>query len=389
MHYIFLYVKIIYVKTLNKRVKIKNKKLKQKQMKENNIENIDILENIDLSALYSENTDNTNNIIENINENDSYIKELEMSLEQEISQIDISTISNNNAVENSTSDIDTTKNEIAWEDILKNVITKNNNTKIKRNNFVSGIVFLSKYILTSSLIFWVLLVSTNYSAYLSVAKSYIFKWELENKQQALISSVEASSIKDKYAEEKLKQIETETWEIDSELSINKMKKSQDKENINLDIEITPYENRIVIPKIWKNVPLLDIKNRNIDGQKELNNIFMQELENGVIRYPGSAKPWQEWTSFIFWHSSNFPWIKWDYNDVFALLDKVVYNDEIVVYYWQEKYTYKIREKKVITPGDVSVLERNKKKSEITLMTCRPIWTTLNRLIVVWELIEKK
>lgn len=358
-------------------------------MKENNIENIDILENIDLSALYSENTDNTNNIIENINENDSYIKELEMSLEQEISQIDISTISNNNAVENSTSDIDTTKNEIAWEDILKNVITKNNNTKIKRNNFVSGIVFLSKYILTSSLIFWVLLVSTNYSAYLSVAKSYIFKWELENKQQALISSVEASSIKDKYAEEKLKQIETETWEIDSELSINKMKKSQDKENINLDIEITPYENRIVIPKIWKNVPLLDIKNRNIDGQKELNNIFMQELENGVIRYPGSAKPWQEWTSFIFWHSSNFPWIKWDYNDVFALLDKVVYNDEIVVYYWQEKYTYKIREKKVITPGDVSVLERNKKKSEITLMTCRPIWTTLNRLIVVWELIEKK
>ncbi|MDD2871078.1 MAG: sortase, partial [Candidatus Gracilibacteria bacterium] len=337
-------------------------------MKENNIENIDILENIDLSALYSENTDNTNTIIENINENDSYIKELEMSLEQEISQIDISTISNNNAVENSTSDIDTTKNEIAGEDILKNVITKNNNTKIKRNNFVSGIVFLSKYILTSSLIFGVLLVSTNYSAYLSVAKSYIFKGELENKQQALISSVEASSIKDKYAEEKLKQIETETGEIDSELSINKMKKSQDKENINLDIEITPYENRIVIPKIGKNVPLVDIKNRNIDGQKELNNIFMQELENGVIRYPGSAKPGQEGTSFIFGHSSNFPWIKGDYNDVFALLDKVVYNDEIVVYYGQEKYTYKIREKKVITPGDVSVLERNKKKSEITLMT---------------------
>ncbi|MDD2870924.1 MAG: sortase, partial [Candidatus Gracilibacteria bacterium] len=63
--------------------------------------------------------------------------------------------------------------------------------------------------------------------------------------------------------------------------------------------------------------------------------------------------------------------------------------EIVVYYGQEKYTYKIREKKVITPGDVSVLERNKKKSEITLMTCRPIGTTLNRLIVVGELIEKK
>ena len=53
----------------------------------------------------------------------------------------------------------------------------------------------------------------------------------------------------------------------------------------------------------------------------------------------------------------------------------------------KKYTYKIREKKVITPWDVSVLERNQDKSEITLMTCWPIGTTLNRLIVTWELVE--
>jgi LPXTG-site transpeptidase (sortase) family protein len=37
---------------------------------------------------------------------------------------------------------------------------------------------------------------------------------------------------------------------------------------------------------------------------------------------------------------------------------------------------------------VSVLERNKKKSEITLMTCWPIGTTLNRLIVTGELVEE-
>jgi len=38
-----------------------------------------------------------------------------------------------------------------------------------------------------------------------------------------------------------------------------------------------------------------------------------------------------------------------YNDVFALLDKVVFDDVVIVYYNQKKYTYKIREKKVITP----------------------------------------
>jgi hypothetical protein len=33
------------------------------------------------------------------------------------------------------------------------------------------------------------------------------------------------------------------------MSIRKMKKEENKKNINLDIEITPYENRIIIPKI--------------------------------------------------------------------------------------------------------------------------------------------
>jgi sortase (surface protein transpeptidase) len=36
---------------------------------------------------------------------------------------------------------------------------------------------------------------------------------------------------------------------------------------------------------------------------------MKELEKGIIRYPGSAKPGENGSSFIFGHSSNFPWIK--------------------------------------------------------------------------------
>jgi LPXTG-site transpeptidase (sortase) family protein len=115
---------------------------------------------------------------------------------------------------------------------------------------------------------------------------------------------------------------------------------------------------------------------------------MQELEKWVIRYPWSVKPWQDWTTFIFGHSSNFPWIKWDYNDVFALLDKVSYDDDIIIYYWQKKYTYRIKEKKVVSPWDVSILKRDKNRAELSLMTCRPIWTTLNRLIVTWELLDE-
>lgn len=285
-----------------------------------------------------------------------------------------------------------TKQKVEEEELILKQRTEKRKNKSKKIYLLSSIIFFSKYLITSCLIFAVLLVTTNYSAYINIAKSYIYSGQMEESSQRLVSSVEAASIKEKYSEEIIKKIDEENliWknEIDNKLSLNTLKKNEDKKDINLSVEITPYSNRVIIPKIWKNIPLIDIANRNIEWQNELNDIFMKELENWIIRYPWSAKPWDDWTSFIFWHSSNFPWIKWDYNDVFALLDNVSYDDEIIVYYWQEKYKYRVKEKKVITPWDTSVLWKNKDKSEVTLMTCWPIWTTLNRLIVTWELIEE-
>jgi LPXTG-site transpeptidase (sortase) family protein len=116
---------------------------------------------------------------------------------------------------------------------------------------------------------------------------------------------------------------------------------------------------------------------------------MDELKDWVVRYPGTAKPGEIWNSFIFWHSSNFPWVTWDYNQVFALIDKITYWDEIIVYYWQKKYKYIVREKKVISPNNVSLLKnRGKGKSELTIMSCWPIWTALNRMIIIGELVKE-
>ncbi len=272
------------------------------------------------------------------------------------------------------------KKEINY--IYEIIVNEKTKSKEKQNMVLSWFIFLIKYITTSSVIFWVLLVTTNYSAYMNIAKSYVMKEEVEKTTSRLLNSVEAAKISDVVAEK----VEEEKEE--EKLSIKKYKKELDNKEINLDIEIAPYTNRVIIPKIWKNIPLLDVKNRNIEWQNELNDIFMKELEKGIIRYPGSALPWEDWVSFIFGHSSNLPWMKWDYNNVFATLDQVQFWDEVIVYYGQEKYTYKIREKKVIKPGDVSVLKRNNDKSEISIMTCWPIWTTLNRLIVTWELVKK-
>lgn len=265
-------------------------------------------------------------------------------------------------------------------------------TQIKKTStYKTWAIFIGKYILTSSLIFMVLLVTTNYHAYYNIVKSYVYQEEFQNTTEWLINSVQAASIKTKYQDQistTKRMIEKDKTQITEEHSIEKLVSVVNKEDMAMNIEITPYENRVVIPKIWENIPLLDIKNRAISWEEELNDIFMEELEKWIIRYPGSAKPGEDGNTFIFGHSSNFPWIKWDYNSIFALLDKVAYGDDVVIYYEQKKYMYKITEKKVISPGDISILERNHDKPELTLMTCWPIGTTLNRLIVTGELIEE-
>lgn len=270
--------------------------------------------------------------------------------------------------------------------IYQTIITEENKKIKKKISLVSSFIFTVKYLTTSFLIFAVLLIWTNYNAYINVAKWFFFKEEIEKESKSILESVKASNLKEKIVE--INEENEKEEKKQEALTIKKYKKELDWKNIPLKIEITPYENRVVIPKIWKNIPLLDIKNQKVDSEHELENIFMKELENWVVRYPWSAMPWEEWNSFIFGHSSNFPWMNWDYNDVFSNLNFLENWDEVIIYYNQKKFKYIIKEKKVIKPGDVSVLRKNITKKEVSIMTCWPIWTTINRLVVTWEIIEE-
>jgi LPXTG-site transpeptidase (sortase) family protein len=153
------------------------------------------------------------------------------------------------------------------------------------------------------------------------------------------------------------------------------------------IEMTPYENRLIIPKIAKNAPIVDIDAGGGFDFDHMENIFMKELEKGVVRYPGTATPEQNGNMFIFGHSSNYVWSEGSYNQIFALLPKLEKGDDIIVFYNQKKYTYVVREKKIVSPGDVKAIKNDKTKKEINLMTCYPIGTTLRRMIIFADLKE--
>lgn len=153
----------------------------------------------------------------------------------------------------------------------------------------------------------------------------------------------------------------------------------------LNLEITPPDNRLIIPKLGKNIPIVTTDPAKLVGAdwKTLEQAFQDDLQNGVIHYPGTADPGKTGNVFITGHSSYYLWDSGRYKDVFARLNQLAVGDEITIYYDQQKYHYTVREKREVKNDDINVLEQGDEKL-LTLMTCSPVGTNFRRLVVVAE-----
>jgi LPXTG-site transpeptidase (sortase) family protein len=151
----------------------------------------------------------------------------------------------------------------------------------------------------------------------------------------------------------------------------------------LDYPIAPTDNRIVIPKLGKSIPIVEMGTDQIQGENwnDLEKQIQAGLQNGVVHYPGTAKPGQYGNVFITGHSSYYPWDPGKYKDVFATLNKLEVGDRYIVYYNQTEYTYQIYDKKEVKPSNVDVLSQPVDQKISTLMTCTPVGTALRRLII--------
>ncbi len=263
--------------------------------------------------------------------------------------------------------------------------------------------FFAVYIILSGSIFSVLIGILNFSAYSARVAHWVNpEWLLRvtNEMQWLIS---ASSIEVHASEEEQDAhiqsrdiIEAKIKATDPGILYSRTYESErlldnipEEGIVNPTFEVSPYEDRIIIPRLGKNIPLIDVFHDRDADYVKMHEIFMEELRKWVVRYPGTAYPWEKWNTFIFGHSSNYPWVKSEYNDVFALLDTLQNGDEVVIFYKEKKFTYRITDRAVVKPGDMKALEsRDPNKKELALMTCWPVGTTLERIILFWELIEE-
>ena len=151
----------------------------------------------------------------------------------------------------------------------------------------------------------------------------------------------------------------------------------------LDFPVAPTDNRLVIPKLGKSIPIVEMGTEQIQGENwaQLEQQIQSSLRGGVVHYPGTAKPGQFGNVFITGHSSYYPWDPGQYKDVFATLGKLNVGDRYHVYYKQSKHTYEVISKTEVKPSNVDVLKQPVDEKISTLMTCTPVGTTLRRLII--------
>ncbi len=149
--------------------------------------------------------------------------------------------------------------------------------------------------------------------------------------------------------------------------------------------VHPSDDRLVIPRIGKNVPLVSVpKHRN---WKQLETNIQKGLQNGVVVHPVSHSPESMGNLFLTGHSSYYVWDNGRYKDVFALLHEVKEGDIAEVYWKGKKYVYELTQSKIVPPTETSVLKQPMDRQIITLMTCTPVGTNKNRLIWTGNLIR--
>lgn len=110
-----------------------------------------------------------------------------------------------------------------------------------------------------------------------------------------------------------------------------------------------------------------------------------DLDKGVSLDVNSPRPGQAGNVFLTGHSNNWPW-RGEYRTIFGNIDQLKPGDEIVLD-WDKRYTYKVTGQRVVSPSEVSVMDGDPSKHQLTLMTCWPPSTTWNRRIVTAELVQ--
>jgi len=144
--------------------------------------------------------------------------------------------------------------------------------------------------------------------------------------------------------------------------------------------VVSQESRLIIPKINVDVPVTyDVGTDNASQ--------MKAMEGGLAHFPiagASSHPGEVGNTVLAGHSSNDLFDGGDYKFIFAQLEKLTVGDSIYANYQGKRYTYVVTRTETVKPTEVNKLVYQTDKPVLTLITCTPLGTALNRFLVTAE-----
>ena len=144
--------------------------------------------------------------------------------------------------------------------------------------------------------------------------------------------------------------------------------NQNSGEIGTDYERKSTKDRLAIPVAKINMPLFQSDNIDV-------------LFKGGWLFPGTSTPEKIGNTVIFGHRFRYlPPI----SNTFYHLDEVKIGDSFTITWENKTYNYRVSEVKIIEPTDLSVIQTTT-DSRVTLITCAPLFSTKQRLVVIGQL----
>jgi sortase A len=140
-----------------------------------------------------------------------------------------------------------------------------------------------------------------------------------------------------------------------------------------DNEDSVSPNRLIIPKIGVNAPIVESKSADYG------------LSQGAWLVPNTSTPDKGGNTVITGH--RFKYLP-PHNLTFFLFDRLEAGDTFSIIWNNEFYYYRIKDTEIIEPTKVSILDHTAEPI-VTLYTCHPVYSTKQRLVVVGELIGEE
>lgn len=132
---------------------------------------------------------------------------------------------------------------------------------------------------------------------------------------------------------------------------------------------------LIIPKIGLNSGVI----ANVPaGDKDQ---YQTILKQGVAHAAGSFLPGENGSIYLFGHSTDYIWNITRFNAVFYLLKELKPEDQINIFYQDERFVYQVVDKKIVSGQELNFLKPQTGNEIVVLQTCWPPGTLWKRLVV--------